>query len=593
VSRWLRPLALVAVPLVLFGLAPAARADATVVPLLHCVTYDPGANEVTAEFGYYNPNATSVTVPLGSNNIFLQIPIFRTGQPTTFLPGVHLQVFAVTFDPSHTPEQTWYLQGTTVTATNDPNLYCNAPTLDDASVTMPATLTTTTGADAQLTATVTDPKAATGTTGTLVYTLPAGLDLGTLPSGSACVAGTGQVSCPISAGSDQTVPVHSATPGLYQVTGTYVPSQFPDPAATDNVGTTAVRVTGTPTAVTGLAGSVSATGAELAGSANPAGADTTGAFSYWPDGHPELATTVGSAAIGEGFDTVALDAVLTGLTPGTTYVYQATATNGAGTATGTQRSFSTLPAAARSAGLSVTAGAPTTATVGDAVTQTFTVAEAGSTDATGVQLLVHLADGLTSVSAVPGAGACAVAGTPAVVTCDLGTVPAGSSVPVTVTATAAKAGTLLALGSVAGNEPDPSAADNVATTSVTAGAASAPARGADLSATVTGPGTSRGPITYTVTVRNAGPKWAGDLHLALSTAYGRVTWVNSRGHHCWAGSAPGCVLGGLRPGGVVRVTVKMSPRHVGPVTLTASVHSGSADPDPADNQSSWTVIAKG
>jgi len=590
VSRWLRSLVLAAVPLLVLGLAPTARADTTVVPLLDCVTYDPDASALTAEFGYYNPNAASVTVPLGSNNIFLQIPIFRTGQPTTFLPGVHLRAFAVTFDPSHTPEQTWYLQGATVTASNDPNLYCGKPPLDDASLTMPATLTAPTGTDAQLTATVTDPEATTGTTGTLVYTLPAGLDVGTLPSGSACVVGTGQVSCPISAGSDDTVPVHSATPGVYRVTGSYVPSQLPDSDGTNNVGTTTVRVTGTPTAVTGLAGSVSATGAELAGSANPAGMDTTGAISYWPDGHPELAVRAGSADLGDGFAAVPLDAVLTGLTPGTTYDYQATADNGDATATGVQRSFTTLAAAAPSAGLSVTASAPALAAVGDVVTQTFTVAEGAPSDATGVQLLVHLADGLTSVSAAPGAGTCAVTGTPAVVTCDLGTVAAGSSVPVTVTSTAATTGTLLALGSVAGNEPDPSAADNVATTSVTVTRA-APL-GADTSVAVTGPATARGPITYTVTVRNAGPRWADDVHLALSTAYGRVTSVSSRGHHCWTGVAPGCVLGGLRSGGVVRVTVKVAREHVGPVTLTASVHSDNADPDPADNQGSWTTLAR-
>jgi hypothetical protein len=52
------------------------------------------------------------------------------------------------------------------------------------------------------------------------------------------------------------------------------------------------------------------------------------------------------------------------------------------------------------------------------------------------------------------------------------------------------------------------------------------------------------------------------------------------------------VLGGLRPGGVVRVTVTVARQHVGPVTLTASVHSGTVDPDPADNQGSWTTLAR-
>jgi hypothetical protein len=592
VSRWSRLLVLAAIPLLVLGLASGTPAAAAfdVVPLLDCVTYDAGAGSLTAEFGYENPNSQTVVVSYGPDNLFLEAPSFRAGQPTSFLPGISHDVFEVTVLLKDTPELTWVLQGAAVTASNDPTLYCGAPPTDDASLAMPSTLSTTTGIDADLTATVTDPEATTGTTGSLVYTLPAGLDVGTLPSGSPCVAGTGQVACPISAGSDPTVPVHSATPGVYRVTGTYVPSQLPDPVATNNVATTSVRVTGTPTAVTGLAGSVSATGAELAGSANPAGMDTTGAISYWPDGHPELAVSAGSADIGDGFADVPLDAVLTGLTPGTTYDYRATADDGDVTANGAQRSFTTLAAAAPSAGLSVTATAPTAAAVGDTVTQTFTVAEGGPSDATGVQLLVHLADGLASVSAAPGAGTCAVAGTPAVVTCELGTVTAGSSVPVTVTSTAGTTGTLLAVGTVAGNEPDPSAADNVATTSVSVTRA-APV-GADTSVSVTGPATARGPITYTVTVRNAGPRWANDVHLALSTEYGRVTSVSSRGHHCWTGVAPGCVLGGLRSGGEVRVTVKVAPQHVGPVTLSASVHSDNVDPDPSDNQGSFTTRAR-
>ena len=415
-SRWLRSLVLAVVPLVVLGLASGTPAFASfdIVPLLDCVTYDAGAGTLTVEFGYYNSNPTTVLVEYGPDNIVLQPPNFRGGQPTSFLPGIHHDVFEVTVNPTDTPQLTWVLQGAAVTGSNDPNLYCGAPTLDDASLTMPATLTTTSGTDARLVATVTDPEATdTGTYGTVVYSLPTGLDVGTLPSGSACLAGSGQVACPISKGSDDTVPVHSATPGLYPVTATYASSRLPDPDATNNVRTTSVRVTGNPTAVTGLAGAVSATGAELAGSANPAGSDTTGALSFWPDGHPELAATVGVADVGDGFDAVPLDAVLTGLAPGTTYDYQATADDGDGTATGAQRSFTTLPAAPPSAALSVTASALAVATVGDAVTQTFTVADAGPSDATGVQLLVHLADGLSSVSAVPGAGACAVAGTPA------------------------------------------------------------------------------------------------------------------------------------------------------------------------------------
>lgn len=585
-SRWSRVLALVAVPFLLIGVAPAARADAAVVvPLVDCVTHDAGAGTVTAEFGYVNPGAATVTIDYGPNNILLQAPNFRPGQPTVFLPGLQHDVWQVTF--SDTSALSWVLDGTTATATDDPSHYCGAPTLDDASLTMPATLTTTAGADGQLTATVTDPKAAsTGSYGTVVYRLPEGLDVGTLPSGSPCTTGTGQVVCPISAGSDHTLAVRSGTPGVYPVTATYLSSQFPDPDATNNVATTAVRVVGAPTAVTGLAGALTTTGAELTGTANPAGDATTGSLTYWPDGHPELATTVGPTDLGDGVDTVPLDAVVTGLSPATTYVYQATATNAQGTATGDQRSFTTPATMPPSAGLAVTAStAPASATVGSPITQTFTVADAGPSDATGVQLTIALPAGLGSVAAVPAAGTCTTAGT--LVSCALGTVADGTSVDVTLTGLPSGAGTLLTSAFVSGAEPDPSVADNFATTAVPVSAS-----GADLSIAVTGPSSAHGSTPFTVVLRNAGPDRANDVHLALSTVYGQVTAVNAPGQYCRTGSAPGCLIDHLPAGGVVRVTVMVAPRHRGPVTLSATVTSSTPDPDPSDNQSSATVRAR-
>jgi hypothetical protein len=70
-------------------------------------------------FSALNLNATTVVVPLGSDNIFAQAPIFRTGRPTTFPPGPNEGIFPVVYNPLNTPEIDWFLQG---------NMTCNGDT---------------------------------------------------------------------------------------------------------------------------------------------------------------------------------------------------------------------------------------------------------------------------------------------------------------------------------------------------------------------------------------------------------------------------------------------------------------------------------
>jgi hypothetical protein len=70
-------------------------------------------------FSALNLNATTVVVPLGSDNIIAQAPIFRTGRPTTFPPGPNEGIFPVVYNPLNTPEIDWFLQG---------NMTCNGDT---------------------------------------------------------------------------------------------------------------------------------------------------------------------------------------------------------------------------------------------------------------------------------------------------------------------------------------------------------------------------------------------------------------------------------------------------------------------------------
>ena len=300
--------------LVLMAPAPPASASDGIEPVLDCVTYS--ADTVTATFGYINVNASTVDVPYGVSNFFTPAPLFR-GQPTSFLPGTHHEVVRIPFPADET--LTWTLSGSTVEASNDPNTYCSGsggPLPADSSLTTPASVATTVGVDVPLTSTVTDPLApATGTAvyGTVVYSLPDGLSAGPPPAGSPCVADSATLlSCPVTPGADNAVAVRSTTPGAYRVTGAFVATGEGDPTAADNVTSTTVVVTGPPVATTGVAGSVSATGAVLTGTVDPAGASTSYSFVYWPDGHPDQAVTTMAGGAGAGFAPVPVDATLSG-----------------------------------------------------------------------------------------------------------------------------------------------------------------------------------------------------------------------------------------------------------------------------------------
>ncbi|HEX4962858.1 MAG TPA: SdrD B-like domain-containing protein, partial [Thermoanaerobaculia bacterium] len=84
-------------------------------PIFECVASN-GNGTYTAYFGYLNPNSSSVTIPIGSANMFSPAPADR-GQPTTFSPGRTPlwpnAAFSVVFDGN---TLVWTLNGLTATA---------------------------------------------------------------------------------------------------------------------------------------------------------------------------------------------------------------------------------------------------------------------------------------------------------------------------------------------------------------------------------------------------------------------------------------------------------------------------------------------
>jgi phosphodiesterase/alkaline phosphatase D-like protein len=147
----------------------------------------------------------------------------------------------------------------------------------------------------------------------------------------------------LSAGSSA-VTVNAALTGLtpgstyhYRVTATNAAGTA---QATDQTFTTAGALV--PTVTTSAASSVTATGAQLNGTANPNGTSTTAQFEYGTT--TAYGTTTTAQSIGAGSSGVNVNATIGGLTPNTTYHYRITATNSAGSAQGSDQTFTTATA---------------------------------------------------------------------------------------------------------------------------------------------------------------------------------------------------------------------------------------------------------
>jgi choice-of-anchor B domain-containing protein len=122
----------------------------------------------------------------------------------------------------------------------------------------------------------------------------------------------------------------------------------------------------------------------------------------------------------------------------------------------------TIPASSE-ANLSVTvADAPDPVTVGETITYTINVDNAGLASAMGVVLTDELSPDVAFVSAAASQGSCT--GT-ATVTCSLGTLANGAAAHVTIAARATRAGLVGNTASVVATQPDPTPANNTAAAS--------------------------------------------------------------------------------------------------------------------------------
>ena len=211
--------------------------------------------------------------------------------------------------------------------------------------------------------------------------------------------------------------------------------------------------------------------------------------------------------------------------------------------------------------------------------------------ATGVVLTDRLPANATFVSASSAQGSCTQLS--GVVNCNIGFMPRGHDVTVTIVVRPSAPGTLTNATNVTGNEPDPDSANNTATESTTVSSATA-----DLSVTVTDssdPVTVATPLSYTITVTNNGPDLARGVRLtdALGPSVIYSPGRSSRGCRLEISSnSVTCDIGDLPSGATATFTIGVQPVFIVGINNIATVTSNPADvfdPNLANNHDTETT----
>lgn len=226
-------------------------------------------------------------------------------------------------------------------------------------------------------------------------------------------------------------------------------------------------------------------------------------------------------------------------------------------------------------------------TAGQSFTYSVNVTNSGSLAATGVNLTDTLPAGVTFVSATTSQGYCN--GT-TVVSCALGSLATGASANIQITVTPVS-GTLVNTASVTSVETDVnplnnnSSYSNLVSTPVTP--PPPPDVTADLGVTMTDspdPVKRRSNLTYSISVRNAGPANASNVNVR-DVLPSNMTFVSSRSSQgsCSGSSTVSCNLGTLNSGSSATVTIVVQPRNIGTYTNNVSVSTTTSESSTTNN----------
>jgi len=208
-------------------------------------------------------------------------------------------------------------------------------------------------------------------------------------------------------------------------------------------------------------------------------------------------------------------------------------------------------------------------TVGQSISYTLFVANAGPSTATNVQVTDTPSN--LSITNVSGGGC-------ATLPCTIASLASGANVTINVTATITAAGSFDNSSTVSANEPDPNSGNNTDNT----GNGGTAAASADMSVvktlTTAGPFTDGQSITFTLLVANAGPSTATNIQVTDTPS--NLTITNVTGGGC---AALPCTIASLASGANVTITVTATIASQGAFNNSATVSANESDPNIGNN----------
>lgn len=238
------------------------------------------------------------------------------------------------------------------------------------------------------------------------------------------------------------------------------------------------------------------------------------------------------------------------------------------------------------ADLAVVKSGPASIDQGGNITWTIVVTNNGPSTATDVEINDPLPAGTALVATQPSQGTC---GTTDPLECDLGSIPAGGTAQVLVTASTDRGlggSSITNRVTVDGAEPDVDPSNN--SSEVVTAISLVPFDSARLSIvkTVSGTPAFEQPLTYTLAVRNDGPSASTNTVVTDALPAGLVyqSSTTTQGTCAHANGTVTCQLGTLPNGGTATVTVVAIPTVTGELRNFATVRGDQTDGNPADNQ---------
>lgn len=227
-----------------------------------------------------------------------------------------------------------------------------------------------------------------------------------------------------------------------------------------------------------------------------------------------------------------------------------------------------------------------TINIGEDITLTATVTNAGPDDATEVRVGTVVPDEVTLVSVTPGAGSCGDMDEDRSISCNIGAVASGDPVTVTYVATVDVPGDIAWSVQSSASQVDADLDNNQATATFLGISADL-----SLTARVNDNKVEEGDnVTVTVSVENLGPQDASGvtLNVTLPSAWVSGSIVASQGT-CSTGPAVSCDLGALALNDDATVTFIGTVRNDVTVSVSATVSATEFDPDGTNNSGAVSI----